>query len=54
MNEALEYFRPFDVRGSPLPWKTNIKKLTYSDINEQNLDLVLEQARTKVVDWSMV
>jgi len=23
MNEALEYFRPFDYRGRPLAWKLN-------------------------------
>ena len=42
MNEALDYFRPFDVRGRPLPWKLNQKKLTFSEINEQNLDIVLD------------
>jgi len=23
MNEALEFFRPFDIRGKPLSWKVN-------------------------------
>lgn len=42
MNEALEYFRPFDYRGRPLAWKLNQKKLTYSEINEENMDIVLD------------
>jgi hypothetical protein len=27
--EALEYFRPFDIRGKCLDWKINDKKLTF-------------------------
>ncbi len=53
-NEALQYFRPFDVRGGPLPWKVNIRKLTYSHINANNIDIVMEQAKNKVLDWSLV
>ena len=41
-NEALEYFRPFDVRGKCLPWKINDKKLTYSIIDEQNIQIVFD------------
>ena len=53
MNDALEYFRPFDIRGRPLPWKLNQRKLTYSEINEENMDIVLEQAKNKVVEISL-
>ena len=48
MNEALEYFRPYDLRGKPMPWKLNSKKLTFSDIDSYNEDIVFEQARNKV------
>ena len=53
LNESLEYFRPFDIRGKPTPWKLNQKKLTYSDIDQSNMDIVLEQAKNKVMEWSM-
>ena len=53
MNESLEYFRPFDIRGKPAPWKLNQKKLTYSDIDPGNMDIVLEQAKNKVIEWSL-
>ena len=52
MNESLEYFRPFDIRGRPLPWKLNQKKLTYSEINEENMEIVLDQAKNKVLEYS--
>lgn len=26
-NEALDYMRPFGIRGKPVEWKTNSKKL---------------------------
>lgn len=53
MNESLEYFRPFDIRGKPTPWKLNQKKLTYSDIDQNNMEIVLEQAKNKVIEWSL-
>ena len=53
MNEALEYFRPYDIRGKPMPWKLNQKKLTYSDIDSNNQEIVLEQAKNKVLEWSL-
>lgn len=27
--EALQYFKPFDIRGKCLDWKVNDKKLTF-------------------------
>lgn len=53
MNESLEYFRPFDIRGKPNPWKLNQKKLTYSDIDQNNMEIVLEQAKNKVIEWCL-
>lgn len=53
MNEALEFFRPFDIRGKPLSWKVNQRKLTFSDINSDNIDIVLDQAKNKVLEWSL-
>ena len=41
-NEALEYFRPFDVRGKSMPWKVDDKKLTFSIIDDSNLNIVFE------------
>ena len=52
MNEALDYFRPFDVRGKPNPWKCNPKKISYTDIDEKNIEIVLDQAKNKVMEWS--
>ena len=54
MNEALEYFRPYDLRGKPMPWKLNSKKLTFSDIDSYNEDIVFEQARNKVIQLKKV
>lgn len=50
--DALEYFRPFDIRGKSFPWKTNEKKLTYQTINDENIQIVFDQAINKVLDIS--
>ena len=52
LNESLELFRPYDIRGKPLMWKTNNKKLTFSIISEDNIDIVLRQATDKVIEWA--
>ena len=40
LNEALAYFRPFDLRGVSFPWVTDSKNLCFTKIDQQNQSVV--------------
>ena len=52
MNEALDYFRPFGVKGKPLTWKVSarINESKYVEIG--NVSEILNQAKQKVLKWN--
>ena len=52
LNEALDYFRPYGVKGKPLVWKvtTRINEQKYVDVN--NVNDVLNQAKNRVLKWN--
>lgn len=52
LNEALEYFKPFDIRGKNTPWNVDAKKMTFSDINKENFAIVFDQVTMKMLDWN--
>ena len=41
INESLDNFRPYGLRGPPLPWSHQTKTLTYR--NGQQVELVIKQ-----------
>ena len=50
INEALDNFRPYGLRGPPMPWSEQTRTLTYK--NGQQIDVVLKNVRQKVLDWA--
>lgn len=46
-NEAVNYVRPYGVRGQPYPWKANPLKLYANETTRENLD-------SAMVRWSRV
>lgn len=50
INEALDNYRPYGLRGPPMPWSQSTRTLTYK--NGQQVDMVLRQVRGKVMEWS--
>ncbi|CDW71493.1 iq calmodulin-binding motif family protein [Stylonychia lemnae] len=50
INEALDNFRPYGLRGPPMPWSQQTRTLTYK--NGQQIDTVLKQVRLKVMEWA--
>lgn len=43
-NESLDYFRPFGIKGKPLPWRKNVISRQIKDVDE-----TLNQSASKVV-----
>ena len=41
VNEALDGFRPYGLRGPPLPWSKNSKTLTFKFGKEETFDFLL-------------
>mmetsp|Transcript_32163 Transcript_32163/g.31482 ORF Transcript_32163/g.31482 Transcript_32163/m.31482 type:complete len:125 (+) Transcript_32163:179-553(+) len=50
INEALDNFRPYGLRGPPMPWSEQTRTLTYK--NGQQIDVVLKNVKQKVLDWA--
>ncbi|CAD8196360.1 unnamed protein product [Paramecium pentaurelia] len=46
-NESLDYFRPFGIKGKPLPWRRNVISRQIKDLDE-----TLNQSASKVVQWA--
>lgn len=52
VNEALDGFRPYGLRGPPLPWSKQSKTLTFKFGKEETVDFLLEKVKNKVLEWS--
>ena len=50
VNDALDEFRPYGLRGPPAPWSGQTRALTYR--YSQNAKEVLQQVREKVIGLS--
>lgn len=46
-NEALDYHRPFGIKGRPLPWRKNV---IFRQVN--SVDDTLEKSAIRVVQWA--
>lgn len=51
LNEALDYFRPYSVRGIPYPWKSTPHAIPRM-VDESEVDIILEKAKEKVLFWA--
>ncbi len=54
VNEALDGFRPYGLRGPPLPWSKQNKTLTFKFGKEETFDYLLQKVKYRVLDWSHV
>ena len=52
VNEALDGFRPYGLRGPPLPWSKNNKTLTFKYGKEETFDYLLSKVKYRVLEWS--
>ena len=52
LNEILDSYRPYGLKGPPLPWSNNIRTLTYKYCEEERIDEIFCEAREKVLKWA--
>jgi len=52
VNEALDGFRPYGLKGPPLPWSKNNKTLTFKFGKEETFDYLLSKVKYRVLEWA--
>ena len=52
VNEILDNYRPYGLKGPPLTWSTNLRTLTYKYSEPERIDEVLFEAQDKIMVWA--
>ena len=52
LNEMLDSYRPYGLKGPPLPWSQNLWTLTYKYSEEDWIDEIFSESREKVLKWA--
>lgn len=48
INEALDGFRPYGLKGPPMPWSKQTRTLTYKNGQREQLSTILKSINGKV------
>ena len=51
VNEALDGYRPYGLKGPPLPWSKQTRALTNKNQQMDRLPNILEEIEKKVMGW---
>lgn len=54
VNEALNLYRPYGPHGEPMPWSNNPRQNFFVYAPETQLEIVLQQVKSKLMDWSNI
>eukprot|EP01017_Pseudomicrothorax_dubius_P007090 TRINITY_DN12144_c0_g1_i14.p1 TRINITY_DN12144_c0_g1~~TRINITY_DN12144_c0_g1_i14.p1 ORF type:complete len:311 (-),score=87.77 TRINITY_DN12144_c0_g1_i14:157-1089(-) len=52
LNEILDEFRPFGLKGKPAPWRNSSRKVFFKRITVETALDVLDKAKERVVEWA--
>ena len=52
VNEILDNYRPYGLKGPPLTWSTNTRTLTYKYSEPERIDEVLFEVQDKIMKWA--
>lgn len=52
VNEILDSYRPYGLKGPPLTWSTNLRTLTYKYSEPERIEEVLYEVQEKIMAWS--
>lgn len=52
VNEILDNYRPYGLKGPPLPWSTNLRTLTYKYSEQERVEEVLYEVQDKIMTWA--
>jgi len=50
-NEALDYIRPYGIKGKPLSWLTNSSNISFQMVLSCNIDKVCSFAISRILNW---
>ena len=53
INDALDYYRPYSIKGPPLPWSKQLRELTYKNGSVESILDVLWGVKGKVLTWAI-
>ena len=53
LNEIFDNYRPYGLKGPPLPWSNNLRTLTYKYSEEDRIDEIFSETRDKLLKWSL-
>jgi hypothetical protein len=48
INDALDYYRPYGIRGPPLPWSKQTRELTFRNGSVSSIKEILAAVKAKV------
>ena len=54
INDALDFYRPYALRGPPLPWSSKLRELTYKNGSVDEVNEVLLGIKEKVLSWAAI
>jgi len=54
INEALDGFRPYGLKGPPLPWSNQQKLLTLKYGGEDTVDILFQRVKVRVMEWAQM
>lgn len=52
VNEILDNYRPYGLKGPPLTWSTNLRTLTYKYSEPERIEEVLYEVQEKIMNWA--
>jgi len=53
VNEALDCYRSYGLRGLPLPWSANLRQLTYRNGSTSIVQELIGKVKLRVMTWAM-
>lgn len=51
INDALDYYRPYGVKGPPLPWSKKVRELTFRNGSVSSICEIWRAVKSKVISW---
>jgi len=53
INDALDYYRPYELKGPPLPWSIELRELTYRNGSTAVAQEIAYGVKGKVMSWAV-
>lgn len=54
INEAMDGFRPYGLKGPPFPWSKQSRTLTFKFGKQETIEYLLQKVRFRVIQWAHI